>query len=94
MEEYEPVEIPIDGTLDLHYFDPSEVKELIQGYIDECRKRGILHVRIVHGKGRGILRERVHSILRKLGSVESFRLADVDAGGWGATIVVLKPAES
>jgi DNA-nicking Smr family endonuclease len=94
MEEYEPVEIPIDGTLDLHYFDPSEVKTLIPGYIEECRKRGILQVRIVHGKGRGILRERVHSILRKMVEVESFRLADVDAGGWGATIVVLKSAES
>ena len=89
-----PVEIPIDGTLDLHYFQPRDVDDLVPSYLSECRDRGILHVRIVHGKGMGVLRERVHSILRKLTIVESFALAPESAGGWGGTIVRLRPKQS
>jgi len=81
-------EIPIDGTLDLHTFDPREVGELVPHYLSLCRERGILDVRIIHGKGTGALRERVHALLRKLPDVESFALAG-DAGGWGATVVRL-----
>jgi dsDNA-specific endonuclease/ATPase MutS2 len=70
-----PLEWPIDGTLDLHLFKPAEVGDLVQAYLAECRKRGILQVRIVHGKGTGQLRERVHAVLRRLPGVESFGLA-------------------
>jgi DNA-nicking Smr family endonuclease len=87
----EPVEFPIDGTLDLHTFHPRDVKTLVPDYLDECRARGILEVRIVHGKGIGALRETVHAVLQKLPEVESFRLAGEDRGSWGATLVVLKP---
>lgn len=88
--ELEPVEIPIDGTLDLHTFNPGEIKELLPHYLSECRKMGILDVRIIHGKGTGALRETVHAILRKALEVESFRLAGEDGGGWGATVAKLK----
>jgi dsDNA-specific endonuclease/ATPase MutS2 len=88
-----PVEFPIDGTLDLHTFRPAEVKDLVQDYIAECRKRGILQVRIIHGKGIGTLREIVHSVLAKMSEVESFQLAGGEGGGWGATIVILKPGK-
>jgi DNA-nicking Smr family endonuclease len=88
-----PVEFPIDGTLDLHTFRPAEVKDLVQDYIAECRKRGILLVRIIHGKGIGTLREIVHSVLAKMPEVESFQLAGGEGGGWGATIVILKPVK-
>ncbi len=88
--ELEPVELPIDGVLDLHAFQPKDVKELVSDYLALCRQRGILQVRIVHGKGKGILRAKVHSILKKIDMVESFSLAGEGAGGWGATIVHLK----
>jgi DNA-nicking Smr family endonuclease len=88
--EPEPIEIPIDGVLDLHTFNPRDVKELLPDYLAECKNRGIYEVRIIHGKGTGILRETVHSILRKMPDVESFGLAGEDAGGWGATVVRLK----
>jgi DNA-nicking Smr family endonuclease len=84
------VEFPIDGTLDLHTFNPRDVKELLPHYLDECRAKGIYEVRVIHGKGSGMLRETVHSILRKLPGVISFRLADIDVGSWGATMVQLK----
>lgn len=92
MNSHDLIGFPINGTLDLHTFSPKEVKDLVPEYIAECRKRGILQVRIIHGKGIGTLRELVHAVLAKLPEVESYRLADETAGGWGATIVILKPA--
>lgn len=84
-----PIEQPIDGVLDLHTFDPNDVKDLVPEYLAECRKRGILQVRIIHGKGIGTLREMVHALLSRMPEVESYRLAG-EEGGWGATIVTLR----
>jgi len=91
IEDSTSVEIPIDGVLDLHTFRPDEVKDLLPEYLEECRKRGILYVRIIHGKGNGTLRRTVHAVLGRLPSVASFRLAGEEAGGWGATLAVLVP---
>jgi DNA-nicking Smr family endonuclease len=82
--------IPIDGTLDLHTFAPREVKELVPAYLRECGARGILQVRIVHGKGTGSLRRQVHAILARMPEVARFTLAGESGGGWGATLVTLK----
>jgi DNA-nicking Smr family endonuclease len=87
----EPIELPIDGVLDLHTFHPREVKDLVPDYLAECRERGILEVRIIHGKGTGSLRRTVHAILARLPEVISFSLAMEDGGGWGATVVSLQP---
>jgi DNA-nicking Smr family endonuclease len=84
--------IPIDGTLDLHTFAPREVKELLPEYLRECQARGILQVRVVHGKGTGALRRQVHVLLARLPEVQGFALAGEAGGGWGATLVTLRPA--
>ena len=73
--------------------DTREVKDLLPDYLSLCREKGILEVRVIHGKGTGMLRETVHSILKRLPEVISFRLAGEDAGSWGATLVVLRPLE-
>jgi DNA-nicking Smr family endonuclease len=85
-----PIELPIDGILDLHSFQPRDVKALVPDYLAECRERGILEVRIIHGKGTGALRRTVHAILSQLPEVDSFGLAMEDAGGWGTTLVTLR----
>ncbi len=88
-----PLEIPINGVLDLHTFRPGEVKDLLPDYLAECRARGILQVRVIHGKGTGALRELVHALLRRRPEVRGFSLADESGGGWGATVVELAPAD-
>lgn len=89
MPEMETVELPIDGTLDLHHFKPQDLGDLIPDYIDECLKNEIYSIRIIHGKGKGVLRRTVHSLLDRNPNVESYSLAS-DRSGWGATIVELK----
>lgn len=86
-------EQPIDGILDLHTFLPREVRPLLADYLEACREKGILEVRVIHGKGTGALRETVHAELRRLAWVEGFRLAGEGSGGWGATVVTLRPRE-
>jgi hypothetical protein len=91
--ETPPFEMPIDGVLDLHTFKPSEVKSLVPEYLVACLRKGILTVRIIHGKGTGSLMKTVHSILKRIPEVESFEQAGYDEGGWGATIVRLRKRE-
>lgn len=83
------IHIPIDGVLDLHMFSPKEAASVVEEYLNVCHEKGILDVRIIHGKGRGILRNMVHSLLQRHPLVQGFRLAP-DSSGWGATLVRMK----
>lgn len=91
-EDFEPVRVPIDGVLDLHTFRPGDVRALVAEYLAVCRERGILEVRIIHGKGTGTLRRATHALLERDPAVLGYRLAGPDAGGWGATLVTLARA--
>jgi DNA-nicking Smr family endonuclease len=86
-----PITLPIDGVLDLHTFNPREIGRLVPGYLDECRQRGILEIRIIHGKGIGNLQRTVHSILASRPGVARYGFASATFGGRGATIVTLSP---
>ncbi len=85
-----PIEYPIDGTLDLHQFSPKETRSVVYEYIEVCRKNGIFNIRIVHGKGQGVQRRIVHSILENHPDVENYRHEGGSGGSWGATVVDLK----
>jgi DNA-nicking Smr family endonuclease len=90
--EGDPVRIEITNELDLHAFQPREVGDLLVEYLSECQKLGILHVRVIHGKGTGTLRSGVHAALSKMPIVESWTWpAAANGGGWGATWVRLQP---
>jgi len=86
-----PVRIPITGELDLHTFRPSEIASLLDSYLTECLAAGLHEVRIVHGKGTGTLRATVQAWLRQSPRVAAFRIGNESSGGWGATLVTLKP---
>ncbi|MBW1676465.1 MAG: 16S rRNA (guanine(527)-N(7))-methyltransferase RsmG [Deltaproteobacteria bacterium] len=89
--EYErPVRIPIQDVLDLHTFAPKEIPSLLKEYLNACLRAKIYSVRIIHGKGKGFLRNRVHGLLKDLPVVASFSEAPPRGGGWGATIVELR----
>ena len=89
--ELDAVQIPIEDWIDLHTFSPKEIPSLLEDYLLECQKKGFREVRIIHGKGKGIQMKIVHSFLKRSPLVESFRPAQPEAGGWGATIVCLHP---
>jgi DNA-nicking Smr family endonuclease len=86
----ETLAIPITGELDLHPFDPREIPSLVEEYVRACRARGILRLRLAHGRGRGVQRAAVRRVLASLPDVVSFSDAAPLAGGWGATVVVLR----
>jgi DNA-nicking Smr family endonuclease len=87
------VELPVTGELDLHTFAPRDVASVVEEYLLECRKRGLLEVRLVHGRGTGTQRAVVRRLLASLHWVESFRDAPPESGGWGATVAFLERSE-
>jgi DNA-nicking Smr family endonuclease len=88
-DEEEAIPIPIDGVLDLHMFSPKEIADLLEEYIRACLEKEIFEIRIIHGKGKGILRSKVHSILKRHPMVRDYRL-DNGPSGWGASLAYLK----
>jgi len=86
----ETVEIEITDTLDLHSFPPQEVADVVASFLEAAIERGFDHLRIIHGKGIGEQRRTVQSLLERHPSVLSFSDAPPEAGGWGATTVILR----
>jgi len=85
-----PIPIPITDTFDLHTIAPRDVKAAVEAYLEEAHKLGLTALRIIHGRGIGVQREMVRSVLARTKFVEAFRDAPAEAGGWGATIVTLR----
>jgi dsDNA-specific endonuclease/ATPase MutS2 len=86
----DPVELEITDTLDLHAFNPKDVKLVTETYLEEARKKKFRLVRIIHGKGIGVQREIVRSVLEKTDFVKNYKNGAEFSGNWGATIVHFK----
>ena len=84
------VAIPIEDALDLHSFAPKDVAGVVTDYLEECARRGLCEVRLIHGRGTGAQRALVQSLLRRLPLVAGFEDAPPERGGWGATVVFLR----
>jgi DNA-nicking Smr family endonuclease len=89
----EPVPFPVSDVLDLHTFAPRDVKAVVEEYLLEAQRLGFTALRIIHGKGIGVQREMVRSVLARTPFVAAFHDAPMEAGGRGATIVDLWPGE-
>jgi DNA-nicking Smr family endonuclease len=89
----DPLVIPITGDLDLHPFLPAEIPSVVEDYVRACRERGILRLRLAHGRGRGVQRAAVRRRLASMREVVAFADAPPAVGGWGATVVELRPRE-
>ena len=86
----EPIVLPVEESIDLHSFQPKEIASVVEEYLEQCRQAGFREVRIIHGKGIGVQRNVIRSLLQKHPLVEAFRDASLETGSWGATIVILK----
>ena len=88
--EDEPVRIPITDVFDLHTVPPRDVQAVVEEYLAEAHRLGLKALRIIHGRGIGVQREMVRSILAKTPYVAEYRDAPMEAGGWGAMVVTLR----
>ena len=86
----DPIQIPITDTLDLHTISAVDLKPVVEEYLIEARKRGFRALRLIHGKGIGVRREIVRSILARTPGIGWYGDAP-DGSGWGATVVELIP---
>lgn len=87
----EEVVLPIEEFLDLHPFRPRDVRSVVEAYLEEALKAGFTEVRLIHGRGIGVQREIVRSLLARHPAVAGFFDAPPGRGGWGATVVRLAP---
>lgn len=85
-------EVPITDVLDLHTFRPAEIADVVRSYLEAADEKGIRQIRIIHGKGIGVQRKTVRSILQRDSRVVKISSAPETAGGWGATLVTLRKA--
>ena len=86
----EPVVLPLQDSIDLHPFAPKDIPSGVAEYLEQCIQAGLSEVRIIHGRGVGVQRNIVRSLLERHPEVDSFQDAPPEAGGWGATRVVLR----
>jgi dsDNA-specific endonuclease/ATPase MutS2 len=87
----EIVVVEFGDVLDLHSIPPRQARAVVEDYLEEGHRRGARFLRIIHGRGIGVQREMVRSVLARTPYVTDFRDAPAEAGGWGATVVTLGP---
>ncbi|MDX2151839.1 MAG: Smr/MutS family protein [Bryobacteraceae bacterium] len=86
----DPVAIPVTDVFDLHSISARDVRAAVEAYLEEAHRLGLRALRIIHGKGVGVQREVVRSVLARTPFVESYGDAPLEAGSWGATVVTLR----
>ncbi len=86
----EPVELPVEDALDLHAFSPKDIPSVVESYLEAAVEAGYREVRVIHGRGIGVQKKRVQSVLSRSPLVDGYQDAPPERGGWGATLVWLK----
>jgi Smr domain/Negative regulator of sigma F len=88
--EVDAVVLPIEDSIDLHAFAPRDIPSVVEAYLEAAQQAGFREVRVIHGRGKGVQKERVRQVLSRSERVEGFEEATPDRGGFGATVVTLK----
>ncbi len=89
-----PIELEVGDAIDLHSFPPRDIPDVVADYLEAAHAKGFREVRLIHGRGIGVQRDRVRSVLADHPLVEAFHDATPDRGGWGATIAYLSNDDS
>src|SRR5215468_5022897 len=90
MDERDPIILPIEDSIDLHTFAPRDVRSVVDEYIRQAAAHGFGEVRLIHGKGQGVQRRIVQTVLADHALVLRFFDAPSERGGWGATVAILR----
>jgi len=90
----EPIVVEITDSIDLHHFHPRELLDVVDAYLEAAQEEGFREVRLIHGRGKGVQRARVHGFLKQHERVERFEEAPPGRGGWGATLVWLRASST
>ncbi|NIO12249.1 MAG: DNA mismatch repair protein MutS [Deltaproteobacteria bacterium] len=90
----DPVVLPLEDTIDLHPFAPRDIPSVVEEYIFQCHEAGLYEVRVIHGRGKGVQRRIVQSLLAKNPLILSYKDAPLESGGWGSTVVLIKSKET
>jgi dsDNA-specific endonuclease/ATPase MutS2 len=92
-EDADPIAVlEIEDSIDLHGFQPRDILNVVEDYLEAAIEKGFSEVRLIHGRGKGVQRARIQALLTQHPDVESFRDAPATRGGWGATVVLLAKA--
>jgi len=86
----QPVQILVEDSIDLHSFPPRDVPDVVDAYLEEASRKGFAEVRLIHGRGIGVQRDRVQKLLARHPLVSGFHDAPPERGGWGATIAYIR----
>jgi dsDNA-specific endonuclease/ATPase MutS2 len=78
--------VPIEASIDLHHFAPRDIPSVVDEYLREAAEKGLTEVRVIHGRGKGVQRQRVQKQLSRHPLVIEFR-----SDGLGSTLATLRP---
>lgn len=90
MDPDRPFVLPVEDSIDLHPFPPRDVPDVVDAYLESAVHKGFREVRLIHGRGIGVQRDRVQKLLARHPLVSGFHDAPPERGGWGATVAYLK----
>jgi DNA mismatch repair protein MutS2 len=85
------IEIPeVAHEIDVRGYEPDDAIRAVEAFLENAVMGGVDRARIIHGKGKGILRERLKRWLKDQPAVKEFQLGELREGGTGVTIVTLE----
>ena len=80
----------VKSEIDIRSKNFEDAKDIVDKYLDDAYLSGLKSVRIIHGKGTGVLRQKLREHFRNVKLIKSYKDAEYNEGGDGVTVVTLK----